>query len=272
MMNNEKEYLKLLKKTLKKGEYREDRTGVGTYSLFGEKMEFDLQKGFPLLTTKKMSFKLIAHELLWFLSSSSNVEDLHKHGVYFWDPWADRTGELGPIYGVQWRSWHRNIEDRDEFIDQIDHVITELKNNPNSRRHIVSAWNVGELEYMNLPPCHLLFQFYVDNENRLHCQLYQRSADMFIGVPFNIASYALLTHMIAQVVECDVGTFTHVLGDTHIYSNHIKQVKTQLKRFTAPLPKIELNPDIDDIDDFTIDDIKLMGYHPAPPIKALVAV
>jgi len=263
-----KEYLGLLKKVRNEGKLRTDRTGIGVLSLFGHQLRFDLRKGFPLLTTKKVFFRGIVYELLWFLRGETNVRWLQQHNVHIWDPWADADGELGPIYGYQWRRWPTPDG---RFIDQIHNVIETLRTNPTSRRMIVSAWNVAQLEQMRLPPCHLLFQFYW-NDGELSCQLYQRSADLFIGVPFNIASYALLTHMIAHVTGNRVGEFIHTFGDVHIYLNHLDAVDTQLKRTPRELPKLHLNPKITHIDAFSYDDIQLEHYHPHPPIKAPVAV
>ena len=262
-----KQYLEILDYVLKNGVKKEDRTGTGTLSVFGYQTRYDLQKGFPLVTTKKIHFKSVVYELLWFIKGETNIKFLTDNGVRIWNPWADEKGELGRIYGYQWRSW--TAEDRN--IDQLSQVIEQIKNNPNSRRLIVSAWNVGDLDKMALPPCHILFQFYVAN-GKLSCQLYQRSADLFIGVPFNIASYALLTKMIAQVTGLQAGEFIHTLGDAHIYLNHIEQVKLQLSRQPKPLPKLELNPEIKNLFDFTYDDIKLIRYDPHPHIKADVAV
>ncbi len=263
-----KQYLSLLKYVLENGEYKDDRTKVGTISIFGTQTRYNLQEGFPLLTTKKIHFKSIVYELLWFLQGNTNVKYLQEHGVRIWNEWANENGDLGPVYGKQWRAW----ETKDgRIIDQISEVIKTLKNNPESRRIIVSAWNVGEIEQMALPPCHSFFQFYVLN-NKLSCQLYQRSGDLFLGVPFNIASYALLTTMLAQVCNLKLGDFVHTIGDTHIYSNHLEQVKLQLSRNPYPLPKIELNPDIKDIFDFRYEDIKLANYTSHPSIKAEVAI
>ena len=247
---------------------KEDRTGTGTISVFGYQMRFDLQKGFPLLTTKKLHTKSIFHELLWFLKGDTNVKYLQENGVRIWNEWADENGDLGPIYGYQWRSWHSNDG---RVIDQISEVIDQIKTNPNSRRLIVSAWNVGDLDKMALPPCHTLFQFYVA-DGKLSCQLYQRSADVFLGLPFNIASYSLLTMMIAQVTGLKPGEFVHTLGDAHIYLNHIEQVKLQLTREPRKLPVLKLNPEITDIFDFTYDDIKVENYNPHPAIKGEVSV
>lgn len=262
------QYLNLCRHILKEGTEKGDRTGTGTISVFGAQMRFDLQKGFPLLTTKKLHLKSIIHELLWFLKGDTNVKYLQDHGVRIWNEWADEDGELGPVYGKQWRSWP--TEDGDT-IDQISNVIEQIKNNPNSRRLIVSAWNVGEIEKMALPPCHCLFQFYVA-DGKLSCQLYQRSADVFLGVPFNIASYALLTMMVAQVCGLEPGDFVHTFGDAHIYSNHLEQVKTQLDREPRPLPKMEINPEVQSIFDYSYEDFTLTNYDPHPHIKGKVSV
>ena len=262
-----KQYLDLLQYVVEKGVEKNDRTGTGTISTFGYQMRFNLQDGFPLLTTKKVHLRSIIHELLWFLKGDTNVKYLNDNKVTIWDEWADVNGDLGPIYGHQWRSW----DAEDHSIDQIDEIINTLKHNPDSRRMIVSAWNVGKLQEMKLPPCHLLFQFYVAN-GTLSCQLYQRSADIFLGVPFNIASYALLTMMIAQVTGLKPGEFIHTLGDAHIYLNHMEQVKLQLSRDIRPLPQMKINPEINNINNFVFDDFKLEGYDPHPSIKASVAV
>ena len=263
-----KQYLDLMRHVRENGVYKDDRTGTGTYSVFGYQMRFDLSKGFPLVTTKKTFLKGIIHELLWFLSGSTNIKYLIDHGVHIWDEWADEHGELGPVYGSQWRSWPGPDGGT---IDQISRVVNDLKTNPDSRRHIVSAWNVAEVEEMALPPCHSLFQFYVA-DGRLSCQLYQRSADIFLGVPFNIASYALLNLMIAQVVGLRVGDFVHTLGDAHLYSNHLEQTDKQLLREPRPLPSIQINPDVKDILGFVFDDFELRDYDPHPGIKAPIAV
>ncbi len=263
-----KQYLQLLDTILENGTEKGDRTGTGTISVFGHQMRFDLSKGFPVITTKKLHLKSIIHELLWFLAGDTNVKYLQENGVRIWNEWADEDGNLGHIYGYQWRSWPAPDG---RHIDQISQVVDSIKNNPNSRRHIVSAWNVGELDKMNLPPCHLLFQFYVAG-GKLSCQLYQRSADVFLGVPFNIASYALLTLMMAQVTGLKPGDFVHTLGDVHIYSNHIEQVKLQLTRQPFPLPKMKINPAIKNIFDFKFDDFELIGYEAHPHIKGKVAV
>lgn len=263
-----KQYLDLMRTVRENGVYKDDRTGTGTYSLFGHQMRFDLSQGFPLVTTKKMFLKGIIHELLWFLSGSTNIRYLTDHNVHIWDEWADEHGELGPVYGSQWRSWPGPDGDT---IDQIARVVHDIQHNPDSRRHIVSAWNVAEVDNMALPPCHTLFQFYVA-EGRLSCQLYQRSADIFLGVPFNIASYALLTLMIAQVTGLKVGDFVHTFGDAHIYSNHIEQVDTQLDRLPLPLPIMTINPEVKDIFGFTYEDFTLSHYESHQGIKAPIAV
>ncbi len=262
------QYLDLLSLILERGAVKSDRTGVGTRSIFGHQMRFDLAEGFPLLTTKKLHLKSILYELLWFLRGESNVRFLRENGVTIWDEWADKQGELGPVYGVQWRSWPAADGRR---IDQITEVIEQIRRNPDSRRLVVSAWNVGELERMRLPPCHLLFQFYVA-DGRLSCQLYQRSADVFLGVPFNIASYALLTLMTAQATGLAPGEFIHTLGDAHLYSNHVEQARLQLSRQPRPLPTVRLNPDVRSIFDFQFHDFTLEGYNPHPHIPAKVAV
>ena len=263
-----KQYLELLRHVRKNGVYKDDRTGTGTYSVFGYQMRYDLSEGFPLVTTKKTFLKGIIHELLWFLSGSTNIKYLVDHDVHIWDEWADEHGELGPVYGSQWRSWPGPDG---KTIDQISRVVEDLKTNPDSRRHIVSAWNVAEVDEMALPPCHSLFQFYVA-DGRLSCQLYQRSADIFLGVPFNIASYALLNMMIAQVVDLDVGDFVHTLGDAHLYSNHIEQADKQLLREPRSLPTIRINSEVKDILGFKISDFQLLEYDPHPGIKAPIAV
>ena len=263
-----KQYLDLMRHVRENGVFKDDRTGTGTYSVFGYQMRFDLSEGFPLVTTKKTFLKGIIHELLWFLSGSTNIKYLVDHDVHIWDEWADEHGELGPVYGSQWRSWPGPDG---KTIDQISRVVEDLKTNPDSRRHIVSAWNVAEVDEMALPPCHSLFQFYVA-DGRLSCQLYQRSADIFLGVPFNIASYALLNMMIAQVVDLEVGDFVHTLGDAHLYSNHIEQADKQLLREPRNLPTIRVNPEVKDILGFKISDFELLEYDPHPSIKAPIAV
>ena len=253
---------------LDQGVKKEDRTGTGTISVFGYQMRFNLQEGFPLLTTKKLHMRSITHELLWFLQGDTNIKYLKDNNVSIWDEWADENGNLGPVYGYQWRSWPTPDG---KHIDQITNVVNMIKNNPDSRRLIVSAWNVGEIEKMKLPPCHAFFQFYVA-DGKLSCQLYQRSADVFLGVPFNIASYALLTMMVAQVCGLQAGDFVHTLGDAHLYSNHLEQAKLQLSRDFRPLPTMKINPDVKSIFDFKFEDFTLEGYDPHPHIKAAVAV
>lgn len=262
------QYLDLLRTILSRGVEKADRTGTGTLSVFGYQMRFRLSEGFPLLTTKKMHLKSIVYELLWFLSGDSNIRYLQEHGVSIWDEWADQSGELGPVYGVQWRSWKTADGN---VIDQITKVIELIHTNPDSRRLIVSAWNVGELDQMALPPCHLLFQFYVA-EGKLSCQLYQRSADVFLGVPFNIASYSLLTMMIAQVCNLHLGDFVHTLGDAHLYLNHLNQAKLQLGRMPLQLPQLQINPSIHSIFDFQYDDFQLINYQAHPHIKADISI
>ncbi|MEL0232660.1 MAG: thymidylate synthase [Hyphomicrobiales bacterium] len=262
------EYLELLDHILQNGESKNDRTGTGTLSIFGYQMRFDLSKGFPLITTKKLHIRSIVYELLWFLSGDTNIRYLNDNGVSIWNEWADNDGDLGPVYGKQWRSWSTP---NNETIDQISNLLVNIRKNPDSRRHIISAWNVSDVENMALPPCHCLFQFYVSN-NKLSCHLYQRSADVFLGVPFNIASYALLTHMIAHVSNLKVGDFVHTFGDAHIYTNHIEQVKMQLQRKPMNLPKIELNNSVNNLFDFQYEDIKIIDYESHPHIKAKVAV
>jgi len=263
-----KQYLELCKHILKNGVKKEDRTGTGTISTFGYQMRFNLQDGFPLITTKKLHLKSIIHELLWFIAGDTNIKYLKDNGVSIWNEWADENGNLGPVYGHQWRSW--NAADG-RNIDQLGDTIGQIKNNPNSRRMIVSAWNVGELEKMALPPCHCFFQFYVAN-GTLSCMLYQRSADVFIGVPFNIASYALFTMMVAQACGLKPGEFVHTLGDAHIYLNHIDQVKLQLSREPRALPKMNINPDVKDIFSFNFEDFALTDYEPHPHIKGAIAI
>ena len=263
-----KQYLDRLDRILTEGVKKEDRTGTGTISVFGNQMRFNLEDGFPLLTTKKLHLKSIIYELLWFLRGDTNIKYLKDHGVSIWDEWADENGELGPVYGHQWRSWP---DENGGTIDQIQNVVNQIKNNPDSRRMIVSAWNVAEVERMALPPCHTMFQFYVAN-GRLSLQLYQRSADTFLGVPFNIASYALLLQMMAQVTGLKAGDFIHTTGDTHLYLNHLEQAKLQLTRTPRPLPRMIINPDVKDIFDFKYEDFQLEGYDPWPHIKAAVSV
>ena len=263
-----KQYHDLMRHILEHGVRKEDRTGTGTISIFGYQMRFDLAEGFPAVTTKKLHLRSIIHELLWFLKGETNITYLHENGVTIWDEWADENGELGPVYGSQWRSWETPDG---RTIDQIANVVEQIRRNPDSRRLIVSAWNVGELERMKLPPCHLLFQFYVA-DGKLSCQLYQRSADVFLGVPFNIASYALLTMMVAQVTGLKPGEFVHTFGDAHLYLNHLEQVNTQLEREPFSLPTLRLNPDVRSIFDFTYNDIALENYQAHPKISAPVAV
>ena len=263
-----RQYLDLMRHVMHHGVRKDDRTGTGTLSVFGHQMRFDLAQGFPLLTTKKVHTRSIIHELLWFLRGDTNIRYLKENGVSIWDEWADANGDLGPVYGSQWRSWPAPDGRR---IDQISEVVRDIRHNPDSRRLIVSAWNVAEIGHMALPPCHLLFQFYVAN-GRLSCQLYQRSADIFLGVPFNIASYALLTLMIAQITGLKPGEFIHTLGDAHLYLNHLEQAQTQLAREPRPLPSMRLNPEKTSLFDFTFDDFELLNYDPHPSIKAPVAV
>ena len=261
------QYLNLLSHVKAEGIKKDDRTGTGTLSVFGYQMRFDLNEGFPLVTTKEIHLKSIIYELLWFLKGDTNIKYLNSNDVTIWDEWANEKGDLGPVYGSQWRSWQA----KDKTIDQITEVIEQIKNNPESRRLIVSAWNVGELDNMALAPCHALFQFYVAN-GKLSCQLYQRSADIFLGVPFNIASYALLLMMIAKVTKLDLGEFVHTFGDAHLYLNHLEQVDVQLKRKPYALPQIKLNPDINDIFEFQYEDFKLINYQSHPKISAPIAI
>ncbi len=262
------QYHELLKRVLKEGNKRDDRTGTGTVGVFGHQMRFDLSEGFPLLTTKKLHLKSIIHELLWFLSGDTNIKYLKDNGVRIWDEWADENGNLGKVYGYQWRSWE-GVDGK--TIDQITQVVDSIKHNPNSRRHIVTAWNPADIETMALPPCHTIFQFYVA-EGKLSCQLYQRSADIFLGVPFNIASYALLTMMMAQVCDLELGDFVHTFGDAHIYTNHLEQVNLQLTRTPRQLPKMLINPEVKNIFDFHYEDFTLTDYNPYPHIKGVVSV
>lgn len=263
-----KEYLDLLRRIREHGVLKGDRTGTGTYSVFGHQMRFDLAAGFPLVTTKKVAFRLIAHELLWFLKGSTNIGYLTDNNVHIWDEWADENGDLGPVYGSQWRSWPAADGGT---IDQVERVVHSIRTNPDSRRHIVSAWNVAEVDQMALPPCHTMFQFYVA-QGKLSCQLYQRSADIFLGVPFNIASYAMLTMMVAQVTGLAPGEFVHTFGDAHLYVNHIEQADEQLTRLPMPLPTLHINSQVTDIFGFSIDDFRLDGYRAHPAIKAPIAV
>ncbi len=262
------QYLDLLHHVLANGDKKEDRTGTGTRSVFGHQTRYDLTQGFPIVTTKKLHLRSIIHELLWFLKGDTNIKYLQDNKVSIWDEWADEKGDLGPVYGSQWRQWQKADG---SHIDQISHLIKQIQANPDSRRLIVSAWNVGEIDNMALPPCHAFFQFYVGN-GKLSCQLYQRSADLFLGVPFNIASYALLTHMVAQVTHLTVGDFIHTLGDAHIYLNHLEQVKLQLSRKPHPLPRLTINPDVSDIFEFKYEDFELLDYACDDPIRAPVAV
>lgn len=263
-----RQYHDLMERVLADGVEKRDRTGTGTLSVFGHQMRFDLAAGFPMVTTKKLHLKSIVHELLWFLAGDTNIKYLNDNGVRIWDEWADERGDLGPVYGRQWRSWPAPDGGT---IDQIAHVVAMIRRNPDSRRLIVTAWNPAQVDQMALPPCHCLFQFYVAN-GRLSCQLYQRSADIFLGVPFNIASYALLTHMIAQVTGLEPGDFVHTLGDAHLYANHVEQARLQLERTPRPLPRLRLNPEVRSLFDFRWEDVAFEGYDPAPAIKAPVAV
>ncbi len=263
-----KQYLDLMQKVLNEGQKKSDRTGTGTLSIFGHQMEFDLSDGFPLVTTKKVHLKSIVHELIWFLQGSTNISYLKENGVSIWDEWADEKGDLGPVYGAQWRSWP---DGNNGTIDQIQNLIQGIKTNPDSRRHIVSAWNPALVDEMALPPCHSLFQFYVANEE-LSCQLYQRSADIFLGVPFNIASYALLTHMVAHVCNLKAGKFVHTFGDAHLYLNHLDQAKLQLSRDTKILPQLKLNSEVKNIFDFKFEDVEIINYESHPSISAPIAV
>lgn len=263
-----RQYLDLMQHILDHGVVKSDRTGTGTKSIFGHQMRFNLSEGFPCVTTKKLHLRSIIHELLWFIKGDSNIQYLKENGVRIWDEWADENGDLGPVYGVQWRSWPKSDG---TTVDQLTQVIDTIKNNPDSRRIIINAWNVGEIEKMALPPCHTLFQFYVA-DGKLSCQLYQRSADVFLGVPFNIASYALFTLMIAQVCELEAGDFVHTFGDAHLYSNHMEQAKLQLSRDPRPLPLMKINPEVKDIFSFKYEDFQLVNYDPHPHIKGEVAV
>ncbi len=263
-----KQYLDLLNNVLESGNLKGDRTGTGTKSIFGYQMRFNLQEGFPLVTTKKLHLRSIIHELLWFLQGNTNIDYLHQNKVTIWDEWANENGDLGPVYGKQWRAWETK---EGKVVDQISELIEQIKTNPNSRRLLVNAWNVGEINNMALPPCHILFQFYVAN-GKLSCQLYQRSADIFLGVPFNIASYAILTHMIAQVCNLEVGDFVHTFGDAHLYTNHFDQARLQLSRSPYPLPELKLNKEIKNIFDFRFEDIEIINYQSHPTIKAPIAI
>jgi len=266
-------YLQLLRDALEQGEKRDDRTGTGTLSIFGYQCKFDLREGFPLLTTKKLHLRSIIHELLWFLKGETNVKYLNDHKITIWNEWADSNGDLGPIYGYQWRHWGNDWKTATgKGIDQIAQVVESIKKDPKSRRHIVSAWNVSDIEKMKLPPCHVMFQFYVHQDGRLSCQLYQRSADIFLGVPFNIASYALLILMMAQVTGLKPGNFVHTFGDAHLYLNHLEQAKTQISREPKALPTMKINPDVKSIFEFKYDDFTLENYNPHPGIRADISV
>lgn len=264
-----KQYLEMINYVLKNGEQKIDRTGTGTLSVFGYQNRYDLSEGFPLLTTKKIFTKAVIYELLWFISGDTNIKYLQDNGVRIWNEWADSSGNLGPVYGAQWRKW-KTADGRS--IDQLKELIEEIKTNPSSRRLIISSWNVGEIPNMALPPCHSYIQFYVSKEKKLSCQLYQRSADLFLGVPFNIASYALLTEMIAQICDLEVGEFIHTFGDLHIYNDHMEQILEQKQREVRKLPKVKLNPNVKNIEDFKYEDIEIIGYDPHPLIKGVVSV
>ncbi len=268
MNSADEQYLALVRRILDTGVRKTDRTGTGTLSVFGHQMRFDLAAGFPLLTTKKLHTRSIFGELLWFLRGDTNIAWLHEHGITIWDEWADADGDLGPVYGAQWRSWPTPDGGH---VDQLATVIDQLRRNPDSRRHVVVAWNPAQVDEMDLPPCHMMFQFYVA-EGRLSCQMYQRSADVFLGVPFNVASYALLTHMVAQVTGLGVGDFVHTFGDAHLYLNHLDQARLQLTREPRPLPSLRLNAGVDAIDEFELADIEIVGYDPHPVIKGPIAV